>query len=275
MTLSIVVVNWNTEDRIRECLDSIFEFDSQRIESGDYEIIVIDNGSADGSLVYLKSLGNKIVLISNSTNAGYAHASNQGMRIANGEFVLLLGSDTKMKTGTLETCIEFMKAHNDAGAVGCKLLNTDGSVQNNCKIFPTLKNAFYTYLSLDRLNKDYDMASFKYDLTIEVDQIATSFLMVRKAVLDRINYFDEKFRILYNDVDLCRKIHKENYKIYFVHSASIIHFGSYSTKKAGYKVRKIMYEDIYRYYKDNFGFNAVFLYPILVLRLLLVSLIKS
>lgn len=197
------------------------------------------------------------------------------MRMANGKFILLLGSDTKMKQGTLKTCIDFLESNEKAGAVGCKLMNPDGSVQNNCKKFPKLRNAFFTYLSLDRLNSDYDMASFKYDTTVEVDQIATSFLMVRKDVLERINYFDEKFRILYNDVDLCRKIHAAGYSIYFIHTSSVIHLGSYSTKKAGYKVRKIMYEDIYRYYKDNFGFKAVFLYPILVLRLMLVSLIKS
>ena len=80
---------------------------------------------------------------------------------------------------------------------------------------------------------------------------------------------------MYNDVDLCRKIRQAGYKIFFIHNYSIIHYGSHSTKKADFTLRKIMYSDIYRYYKNNFGFKAKFLYPILVLRLLIVSTIKA
>jgi GT2 family glycosyltransferase len=275
MKLSIVIVNWNSANLIRECVDSILKTDGGKINSDDYELIVIDNGSTDASIEYLSSLKDKIKLIKNNSNIGYAPACNQGMRTAQGEYVLLLGSDTIMLNDTLCKCADFLDANNDAGAVGCRLLNTDGSVQNSCKKFPTLKNAFFTYLSLDGFNSDYDMKRFAYDKTMEVDQIATTFMMARKNLLEQIGYFDESYRILYNDVDLCKRIKKSGAKIYFYHGASVIHHGSHSTKKARYKLRKVMYGDIYRYYKKNFGFKAVFLYPILALRLLVVSTIKA
>lgn len=272
MTLSIVIANWNTKELIRQCIESLFSSVKTALE---YEVIVIDNGSNDGSAQYLESLGEKITLVKNRSNLGYAKACNQGMKIARGEYILLLGSDTIMQEGTLEKSISYLNEHTDAGAVGCRLLNPDGSMQNSCKRFPKLRNAFFTYLSLDSLNKDYDMADFDYSRTAEVDQIATTYLMIRKSVLEQTGYFDEAYRIMYNDVDLCRRIWDSGSKIYFLHTCSVIHYGSHSTKQAGFKLRKIMYGDIYRYYRNYFGFKAKFLYPILVFRLLVVSTIKS
>lgn len=272
MILSIVIANWNTKKLITQCIESIQVKVSHSLK---YEIIIIDNGSTDGSLEYLKSLGNKIILIANENNLGYAKACNQGMKIAQGKYTLLLGSDTIMHTGTLEKCAEFLDANPEIGGVGCKLLNPDGSVQNSCKKFPKLSNAFYTYLSLGKLNRDYDMTDFDYNHTKQVEQVATTFLMTRTELMKKIGYFDEAYRILYNDVDLCHRIYDAGYSIWFLHTCSITHYGSHSTKQADFPVRKKMYGDIYRYYLNYFGFKAKFLYPILVLRLAVVSTIKT
>lgn len=272
--LSIIIVNWNGLEVIKHCIESIFTYYLNEITDGKFEVIVIDNDSKDGSKKYLSSLSGKILVIENISNLGYASAANQGMKKANGRYILLLGNDTKFIDNSLYRCIEFLDNNKHCGAVGCKLLNTDRTVQNSCKKFPKLKNAFYTYLSLDRMNGEYDMADFNYDQSIEVEQIATTFLMIRKNILEQINYFDEKYRIMYNDVDLCSKIIYSGNKIYFLHTASVIHYGSYTTKRVGYTLRKQMYGDIYRYYKNNFGYKAKFLYPILVFRLLIVTSIK-
>lgn len=272
MTLSIVIANWNTKELIKQCINSILDHPPTDKE---FEIIVIDNGSTDGSLEYLETLREKIKLISNDVNRGYAAATNQGMKEAKGEFVLLLGSDTIMHEGTLTECMDFLRKNKNCGAVSCKLLNPDGSVQNNLKKFPRLRNAFFAYLSFDKLNRDYDMAEFKYDKSIIAEQIATTFFMTRRDLLKEVGYFDEAYRILYNDVDLCHKINDLGYDLCFLHTCSITHYGSHSTKNADFALRKKMYGDIYRYYKNYFGFKAKFLYPILVARLFIVSSIKA
>jgi len=272
MTLSIVIANWNTRELIQQCIESLIEYPPANTE---FEIIVVDNGSDDGSRQYLESLGSKIILIRNDTNRGYAAAANQGMKSARGKFVLLLGSDTIMHEGTLAECINYLKDNKNCGAVSCKLLNPDGSVQNNLKKFPRLRNAFFAYLSFDKLNRDYDMAEFKYDKSIVAEQIATTFFMTRRDLLKEAGYFDEAYRILYNDVDLCHKISDLGYDLCFLHTCSITHYGSHSTKNADFALRKKMYGDIYRYYKNYFGFKAKFLYPILVFRLFIVSSIKA
>ncbi len=273
MTISIVIANWNTLDLIKQCIESIVE--TTPLSEIEYEIIIIDNASSDGSTEYLRGLGDKITLIENSENLGYAKACNQGMKIAKGQYILLLGSDTIMQPVTLKECAGFLDTNKEAGAVSCRLLNPNGSVQNSLKKFPELKNAFYTYLSFDKMNREYDMADFDYSQTCTIEQAAATFLMVRRDIMEKINYFDESYRILYNDVDLCSRIWKTGYSIYFLHTVSIIHYGSHSTKNADFALRKIMYSDIYRYYCRNFGFKAKFLYPILAFRLVLVSTIRS
>ncbi len=258
MTLSIVIVNWNGKLLTKNCVNSILETCKDEIKNLEFEIIVIDNGSGDGSAEYLGIFSDSIRLIKNNSNTGYAPACNMGMREAKGKYVLLLGNDTIVMGDALQKCVKFLDENEECGAVGCRLLNPDGSVQNNCKKFPKLMNGFYTYLSLDGLNSEYDMSNFEYDSTIEVEQISTTFLMVRKGLLEKIGYFDKSYKILYNDVDLCKKIWGAGKKIYFLHTADVIHYGSQSTKKAGFKERRIMYSDIYRYYSRNFGIKRQF-----------------
>lgn len=274
MILSIVIVNWNGKELTENCIESILLTNRQRLENKEFEIIVIDNGSTDESVEYLKSYGRPVKLISNETNRGYAPACNQGMREARGKYVLLLGNDTVVLDEALEKCIKFLDENSDCGAAGCRLLNSDGTVQNNCKKFPKFMNGFFVYLSLDRLNRDYDMDWFKYDETREVEQISTTFLMIRKGLLEKIGYFDEAYKILYNDVDLCKRIWKTGEKIYFLSTAEIIHLGSQSTRMADFSIRKIMYGDIYRYYRKNFGLKAAALLPVLAMRLLLTAAFK-
>jgi GT2 family glycosyltransferase len=269
--LSVIIVTWNTKTLVNECIDSIFALPEY---SDSVEIIVIDNGSTDGTDKLISEKYKEIVYIRNNDNVGYATAVNQGVKVAEGKYILLLGSDTVLKPNSLKRCIDFLDENNNAGAVGCKLVFPDGSPQGNCKKFPTLKNGFYTYLSLDRLNHDYDMLWFNYDKTVKVDQIATTFLLIRSDLIKKLGGFDERYKILYNDVDLCKRIWKENKEIYFLHDAEVIHHGSYSTKKARYQVRRIMYDDIYRYYKLNYGTKAILLLPVLKLRLLLTVMFK-
>lgn len=272
--LSIVIVTWNTRIQTLNCLKSIFNSKDYETYKDKFEVTVIDNNSSDNTPSDIEKNFTSVRLIKNDANLGYAPACNQGMKTAKGKYVLLLGSDTMVKDNSLIKCIQFLETNPECGAVGCRLIYPDGNTQGNCKKFPTLRNAIFTYMSLNFLNKDYDMLWFNYDKTIEVEQIATTFLMVRNDTLKKINYFDEQYKIMYNDVDLCKKIWDTGEKIFFLHDAEVIHHGSLSTRKAKPNVRKIMYKDIYRYYRNNYGWSSVILIPILFFRFMIVSLSK-
>lgn len=269
--LSVVIATWNSRKQTEECIHSIINLPEY---SCSIEIIIIDNNSNDGTAGLIGKKFPQVKLIINEENIGYAPACNQGIRESSGKYILLLGSDTILKPGSLRKTIDYLDANPDVGAAGCKLLYPDGKLQGNCKKFPKLSNAFLTYTSLNRFNYEYDMRDFGYDETFQVDQIATTFLMVRGDLIKKLKGFNESYRIMYNDVNLCKRICAEGKKIMFIHDAEVYHHGSLSTNKADYKLRKIMYEDIYRYYRMNHGAKAYFLSPVLKTRLLFTKLFK-
>lgn len=266
--LSIIITNWNTQELVRAALESIIAHPP----GVSYEIIVVDNGSEDGSPAMIAQTFPSVRLLRNDQNVGYARANNQGVVVAKGEVLLLLGSDVVIVDGSLQKLFDYLVSHPDVGAVSCRLLNPDRTVQQSCRRFPTLTDAMLTYLSLHELAPSYNIRGFDFSRTQEVDQPAATCLMIRKPIVDRIGLFDERYTILYNDVDLCKRVHAAGWKIVYLADAEIIHHGSQSTDRATPAVRLEMYRNILVYYFRNFGATAVFLLlPILAVRLAIVN----
>ena len=208
-------------------------------------------------------------LLRNARNEGFARANNQGYGISGGTFILLLGSDTLMRKGTVETMAGYLDAHASAGAVGCRLLNPDGTPQMSCRRFPRLRDAVATYLSLHRLARDYTYGDFDFARTQDVEQPAATCLMIRRSVIEATGLFDERYAILYNDVDLCRRIRAAGWSIWYLGDAEIVHHGCVSTNQATPEIRLEMYRNILRYFTTDNGWIArAVLTPILFVRLL-------
>ncbi|MFH1792388.1 MAG: glycosyltransferase, partial [Patescibacteria group bacterium] len=144
LDLSIVIVNFNTKKLVEDCFDSIKKEESKI----SWEVIVVDNGSIDGSKDAFRKLEkeyNNFKLILNNENLGYAKANNQGVKISKGKYLLLLNSDTIVKRYALGNLIKFAEKTSDAGVIGSRLYNLDGSLQPSCFHFPTIKNALLEY----------------------------------------------------------------------------------------------------------------------------------
>ena len=266
--LSIIITTWNTRELLREALLSILH----QPPNIPYEIIVVDNASEDGSAGMIAQLFPTVRLIRNGRNEGYAKANNQGVAVAQGEMLLLLGSDVRIIDESLQRMFDYLSSHSDVGAVSCRLLNPDRTVQQSCHRFPTVRDAALTYLSLHKLAGAYNIRNFNFYQTQEVDQPAATSLMIRKSVVNQIGLFDERYTILYNDVDLCKRIHDAGWKIVYLADAEVIHHGSQSTKRATPAVRLEMYRNILVYYFRNTGALAVVvLLPILAVRLAVVN----
>jgi GT2 family glycosyltransferase len=266
--LSIIITNWNTRELVREALVSIL----RQPPTVAYEIIVVDNASEDGSAGMIAESFPTVTLIRNNRNEGYAKANNQGATMAKGEMLLLLGSDVLIIDESLQRMFGYLSSRSDVGAVSCRLLNPDRTVQQSCRRFPTLGDAVLTYLSLHGLAGAYNIHNFDFYQTQEVDQPAATSLMIRKSVIDQVGLFDERYTILYNDVDLCKRIHNAGWKVVYLAEAEIIHYGSQSTRMATPGVRLEMYRNILQYYSRHVGrWSGVVLRPILTVRLLLAS----
>ncbi len=205
--LSIITVNTNNRQILEGCLNSI----RQNTHKISYEIIVIDNGSSDGSQNMVRSKFPQVKLIENQENLGFIKASNQGLRIYNARYAMLLNDDTIVKNSAMDKMVEFMDKHPQAGACGAKLLNIDGTIQHQGGIF----------------GKKFWRAS----APTLVDFVIGAALLVRKEVINRIGIMDENLFFYNDDLDWCLSIRKAGWKIYFLPEAEIIHYGGYSSRK--------------------------------------------
>lgn len=220
--LSIIIVNFNTKDLIRDCVESIRKNCSLNVE-----IIVIDNNSQDGSVEAIMKLG--VISIFNKENFGFAKANNQGIKIAKSDYIFLLNSDTLIKKGALEKVLEFAKDHPDAGVVGPKLYNKDGSLQNSCLRFPTIGNAIKEYWFG---NKGlFDKYAPKGKTPVVVDSLVGAAFLMTPAALKKIGGLDEKYFFYFDDIDYCREVKRAGLKVYYLPEAEIIHFEGASGKK--------------------------------------------
>ncbi|MFA6468382.1 MAG: glycosyltransferase family 2 protein [Bacteroidota bacterium] len=267
MKVSVIITSWNTKLLLQTCLQTIRSFPPVV----PFETIVVDNGSNDASAAMVEKEFPEVLLIKNAVNTGYAGGNNIGFKRSRGEFVLLLGSDTEMLQETIQRLSDYLDSHPDVGIVSCRLESPDGSLQHSCKQFPSVANAVAMYCSLHFLNKKYLMWDFDHMTEREIDQPDATCVMIRRAALDQW-IFDERFSILYNDVDLCQRVKRKGWKIVYIPTATIVHHGSQSTKQAPPNVRLVMYQNILLYYQTYFGTAArIALTPILFLRFLIAT----
>ena len=213
--LSIIIVTHNSEKFIRKCLDSI---------KGKHEIIIIDNNSKDNTPDILNDY--EIKLLKNRKNLGYARAVNQGIRIAKGEFLLILNPDIVLDRNTISALLDYLKKNKDVGIVGCKLTNNDQTLQYSCRRFPKISGLLSNYLGFETKSvKGYLMLDYDHKTIRQVDWISGSMMMMR-----RITKFDERFFMYFEDVDICRRVGKK-YKVMYYPIVKATHIAGYASKK--------------------------------------------
>jgi GT2 family glycosyltransferase len=253
MDLSIVIVNWNTREMLKNCLASIpASADMQT------EVIVIDNASEDGSQAMVAEEFPAVTLIRNSANLGFATATNQGLRIASGRYLLLLNSDTLVLGTVLTDSVRYMDAHSDVGMMGCKVLNEDGTTQMTCSLFPSFLNLFLQTLGLNRLERPrwlrrYQMLDWARDDEREVEVISGCYLVARRTAVAQIGLLDESFFLYGEETDWCRRCADAGWRLVFAPIGRIIHFGSGSSRKLNYKRDLMLSEGTVRLHRKHGG----------------------
>ena len=255
LDLSISVVNWNTKDILRNCLKSIY-VSTHKI---DYEIFVVDNASSDGSPEMVEREFPKVKLIRNKENLGFAKANNQVIKLGNGRYILLLNSDTIVLDGALDKMVEFMENHPDAGAAGCRLLNSDGTLQASASEFPRLFSLYWTNSFLRKILPRKKVGGVInephfYSKIREVDWILGAAFILSKSVIKQIGSLDEEFFMYGEEVDLCYRIKKGGWKVYFCPEAKIIHLLGVSEKKVDDKTIARRVKSNHCYYVKRYGF---------------------
>ncbi len=248
MDLSIIIVNWNVRDLLRRCLESIF----LQTKNISFEVFVVDNNSSDGSLDMLKnmrsnldalrspdalvgakeggstSLIDKLHLIMNEENVGFAKANNQALREAKGELVLFLNPDTELRSG-LDKLLALMRLRPDVAALTCKLVNPDGTLQRNVKRHPTFWSQVLIMLKLHHFSswcqsiKHYLAHDFNYSREQEVEQVMGAFFLTRRKLINELKGWDEDYPLWWEDVQLCQDFARRGWKIIYTPTYEVLH----------------------------------------------------
>lgn len=252
--LSIIVVNWNTLGLLRDALASVFA------TKGDLqvEVIVIDNGSTDGSAEMVRAEFPDCVLIANPDNRGFAAANNQGFRIAHGCYILMLNSDTIVLGDVLAASARYLDTHPKAGAMGCRVLNPDRTMQITCQMWPNHLNLLLQasglwHLPWPRFFGRFEMMDWKRDSERPVDSITGCYLMVRHEILDMIGVLDEQFFFFGEETDLCRRMRDTGWTLMFAPVGEIVHYGSASARKLNHKRDILLTDAIVRLHRKHGG----------------------
>ena len=256
MKLSIIIVNYNVQHFLEQCLLSV----KNALSNVNGEVFVVDNNSSDDSLVMLREKFPDIQLIANKENTGFAKANNQAIKLATGEYVLLLNPDTLVEEDTFEKCIAFMDNTPDAGALGVKMINGKGEFLPESKRgLPVPMVAFYKIFGLSTLFPkskrfgSYHLTYLDNNQTHSVDVLSGAFMMMRKSALDQVGYLDEDYFMYGEDIDLSYRFIKGGYKNYYFHDAKIIHYKGESTKKGSLNYVYVFYKAMQIFAQKHFS----------------------
>ncbi len=258
MDVTIIIVNWNTRDILRECLRSVFE---QTCDIA-FEVIVVDNASSDGSAEMVKKEFPQVVLISNAENRGFAVANNQGIRIAKGRYVLLLNPDTIVLDGAIQKTIAFADQNPTCGVVGIRNDRPDGTLVKNCFEFARVQNLMISLLGLHRVfprNRFFGRERITWwdYLTIRrVDVVAGCFMLVKRQAIDQVGGMDEAYFMYGEEMDWCWRFRQAGWETLYYPDAQIIHYGGMSVAQNHSRMRVEQQKSLLRFIEKRQGRGA-------------------
>lgn len=264
--LTIIVVNWNTSDLLVQCLHSIFD-DRTSQEALTIEVVVVDNASTDGTVAIVRDQFPQVTLVVNQENVGFAQANNQALANCRSPYVLLLNPDTEVLDGALLALVDFLEANPGAGAAGARILNPDSSLQSSSYPAPTLSRELWYLLHLDLLwpYAVYTMEAWEDDRPQTVDVLLGACLMVRRHALEESGLLDERFFMYSEEVDLCYRLGKAGWELYWVPQAEVIHYGGQSTQQVAGEMFLQLYRSKVMFFRKHYGNRHANLYKMILL----------
>lgn len=258
--VSIIIVNWNSKAYLQPCLDSLF----RHCRNTELEVIVVDNASYDGCDRMLAERFPSVMYVQSEKNLGFARANNLGVLRSAGRFLLFLNPDTELLEDSIQILINRLASLPAAGAVGCKLLNTDRSFQTSC--VQSLPTVFNQVIGCDALRarfprwKIWGLNSASQNDAAEVEFISGACIMMKREVFKAIGGFTESYFMYGEDADLCLKTRRAGYAVLYVPDTSLVHHGGGSSQSGASNFSSVMMkESVYLYFLQRSGWpTAVF-----------------
>jgi len=247
--ISAIVIVYNG----REFLPDLLRTLTDDLSFATYELILVDNGSVDGSIEFVKKHYPNARLVENGTNLGFARAVNIGLQNATGQFLYVLNQDLRFRSGATRTLLDRLKSEPQLGMIGPGYVYFDGNPHKSARALPTYRHVLYRALLLDRLfphHREFShwrMGWFDHKEEMYVDQPMGAVMLIPRAVVEKIGYLDESFPILFNDVDYCHRMKLAGYRLLYYPNAVVEHHVGASTSKRPYRMKVISHFSMYRY----------------------------
>ncbi len=280
MTLSIIIVNYNSKNVLRNCLASLTTLEAKI----NFEVIIIDNASSE-SITELEKFYPKYKFLYNEKNIGFAAANNIGIKQAKGKYILLLNPDTLVNEYSFSPMIQYLANHDDAGIVGCKIYNADGEIERSTHSFPSLLKEFVHANEFIKSIIGYDSSAARFLKKIfraksldsywdhnnikEVDHVTGACMMVKKEAIEKVALLDEAFFLYNEEVEWSLRFKLAGYKSVFVPDSSIVHLFGHSTKQRVQKqtVNNLLverYRGMFYFFQKHFGSAKLLVLRIIV-----------
>ena len=254
--VSVIVVNWNTREYLRECLSHLYQNPPPNVS---FDVWVVDNASSDDSVDMVKREFPQVRLICNAENAGFSRANNQAIRASNSRYVFLLNSDATTHPGALDALIEYADMCPRSGVMGPKVLNPDGSLQSSCRSFPTLWAGFFRNTKLGRFFpnnkylKQYMLSDLDHSKVSIVGWLSGCAMLIRRELIDKIGDLDERFFMYCEDVDICKRCWDAGYEVTYMPRAVVTHAIGKSSDMNYEKMTGQLFDSWYLYYVKHFA----------------------
>ena len=262
--VSVVVASWNTRDLLATCLTSLVDACCGLV--GPVEITVVDNASSDGSAAMLRERFPAVQLVTNRVNAGFAAATNQGIRLSRGRYVLLLNPDTTATRGFLQMLVSFLDVHPAVGAVGPRLVDKRGTDQVSCYPLPTVSREIWRLFHMDRIHPRarYPLGRWGAENPRSVESVQGACMLIRRSALDRVGLLDERFFVYTEEIDLSRRVLESGWQIFWVPNAVIVHYGGASTEQVSGSMFLQLYRSKVAYFRKHQGVRGAVAYKLVL-----------
>jgi GT2 family glycosyltransferase len=257
--VSVVVVTYQSAADISRCLDALRDHTTV----AEYEVIVVDNASSDGTANIVRREHPSAKLIERTTNIGLSGALNQGAAVAAGRHIFALNPDAQLRDDVVSTLAKYLDEHPDVGVVAPKLLDDDGTLQLSCRAFPSHATAIFSRYSLatrlfplNRYSREYLMSDVSHDETRDVDWVSGAAMMFPRAVFERLGGWDAGFFMFNEDVDFCRRVHDAGLRVVYHPEVAVYHRIGVS-RKAPPRIVVERHKSMWRYYRKHLRGNVV------------------
>lgn len=276
LDISIVIVNWNTQHVIIECLESVYD----RLGELHAEVIVIDNASTDNSVKEIATKFPLVKLIVNDTNRGFAGANNQGMEIATGRFVLLLNPDTVVLDDAFAKSIDYLNDNPDVGVVGCQVMEDAETIQRTCFRYPSILNTLMwvsgalAWKPLSRIAGRAAYGPWDRRSVRDVEVVSGMFMLVKREALEEVGFMDEEYFVFAEEADWCYRFSAAGWRCVFAPVGRILHVdgGSKSTKQASVRMYVQIQKSLLLFHRKHLGLAHWMLCKLLFITTMLIRM---